>query len=165
MLTWGDRPKEEANLLNPAFCCAVLTSAVVGYNELEPHGMLIPLAFLTMPIVLHKPTREMLPPNVRTSLPAWLQHHASLTVQLPDRMSALAPFVREAILFGIVHDWLVLQQDATIGTVFTRQRIRLNADQIMGEARECILRSNMVGKWFASAGTAQTVMTLWGIRL
>lgn len=164
MEPWANRPKEEANLLNPAFCCAILTSAVVGYSTQEPQGMPFPLAFIIMPIILHKQTREAIPPNARTSLPTWMQQHTSLQIQFPERVVALIPFVKEAILFGTTHEWLIFREDAKIGTAFSRRDIRLDAAKIVGEARECIMRAHFVGKWFASAGTAQMVMAFWGVK-
>jgi Family of unknown function (DUF6521) len=67
---WTGRPREEANLLNPAFCCTALTSSIVGYMGVDAEGMPYPLAFMILPIALHKTTREALPQNTRTSLAA-----------------------------------------------------------------------------------------------
>ena len=32
MTVWTERPHEEANLLNPAFCCLGMTAAIAGYQ-------------------------------------------------------------------------------------------------------------------------------------
>jgi Family of unknown function (DUF6521) len=46
---WTGRPREEANLLNPAFCCTALTSSIVGYMGVDAEGMPYPLAFMILP--------------------------------------------------------------------------------------------------------------------
>ena len=74
MKPWVLRPPEEANLLNPAFCCVTLAAAVLGYASVDKTGIPYPLTFLVLPTVLHKATRESLPSNrTRTSLAAWIQ--------------------------------------------------------------------------------------------
>jgi hypothetical protein len=56
MSAWNDRPTEIANLLNPAFCALLLAQAVRGYQEETKVGLPYALAFLVLPLVLHKPT-------------------------------------------------------------------------------------------------------------
>ena len=164
MKPWAQRPVEEANLLNPAFCCVTLTSAVVGYTDIDKAGMPYPLSFIILPIVLHKETRESLPRTIRTSMATWLQENMSARVLFPERTISLKPYTREAILFALLHDWL------SIGTGGKLQTTKNNADvdrflrRLGDEARDCIKRGRFVGKWFASAGSVETVMALWGIR-
>jgi Family of unknown function (DUF6521) len=164
MRQWTQRPREEANLLNPAFCCAALTSSIAGYMAVNVEGIPYPLVFMILPIVLHKATREALPQNTRTSLAAWIQDNAAMRVLFPERVISLKPHTREAVLFGLLHDWLAFQTDARLQTAMGERRINQFRRRLDDKARECVLRANFVGRWFASAGSPQTVLALWGIR-
>ena len=164
MKAWAERPIEEANLLNPAFCCVALTSSVAGYSGVDGAGLPYPISFMVLPIVLHKVTRESLPRDTRTSLAVWVQRNPSAKLQYADRVAALKRHTREAILFGLQHDWLVLAQDGRVRTLLSGSHTDSLLRGLDGEARDCVRGARLVGKWFASAGSPQTVMALWGIR-
>lgn len=161
MKAWRERPIEEAHLLNPAFCCAAVTSSVIGYTSVENEGMPFPLAFMILPIVLHKPTRDLLPRDIRTSLPAWIQDNTSVRILFYERAILMRQYTREALIFGSIYNWLTFQEKGNVKPL-------INADKtfkkLQDEARECVSRAGFLGKWFALAGSAETVMTLWGIR-
>jgi hypothetical protein len=163
MKRWEERTVEEAHLLNPAFCCAVLSASVVGYASEGSVGIPFVLSFLVLPITLHKRTRESLPRDTRTSLAAWLQQNAEARVGFAPRVIALRPHTREAILFGTTHGWITLSGGLLAPTVNERT-INNSAQSLETEARECLRRATFVGKWFARTGSASTVMALWGVR-
>ncbi|MDD5738690.1 MAG: DUF6521 family protein [Candidatus Pacebacteria bacterium] len=165
MKPWSERSIEEANLLNPAFCCAALAMSIAGYSGVNDAGMPYPLTFMVLPIVLHKQTRESLPPSTRTSLAVWMQNNADAKVLYAERLLSLKPYTREAIQFGLLYDWIALRHGWLVQTTFEESisaRILQNLDN---EAKDCVSRAKLVGKWFALAGSAQTVMNLWGIRI
>lgn len=164
MRPWSTRPKEAANLLNPAFCCTVLSAAVSNYSLQDNLGMPYPLAFIIMPVILHKQTRILLPFNTRTSLAAWLEEKPTVRIQFYERATSLKPFVREAILFGAANGWLSIES-GRLKSQLVDSRFKNFLQYLDGEARECVLRARLVGKWFASAGSAETVMSLWEVSL
>jgi hypothetical protein len=164
MKPWARRPTEEANLLNPAFCCVTLTASVSGYASIDPSGIPYPLTFLVLPIVLHKATRDKLPHATTTSLAAWIQGNAEAKVQFADRVIAFKPYTREALMFGLLHAWLVLSQGGRIQTTLRESDAERFVRRLDDETKDCVRRARFVGRWFASASTAQTVMALWGIR-
>ena len=164
MKTWASRSKEEAHLLNPAFCCTMLAAAINGYSGVKKEGMAFPLVFMIAPIVLHKPTRIALPQNIRTSMAAWLQENASARVQFYERLVSLKPYTREAIQFGMLHNWIVPRSGGLVETTFKKSNINRATKELIGEARECIMRAKFIGRWFATAGDDYTVMAFWGIR-
>lgn len=164
MRTWESRSREEAHLLNPAFCCSALTAAMYGYKETNNNGMPFPLIFMTLPIVLHKPTREALPINTRTSLPAWLLENGNAKVLFYERLISLKPHTREAIHFGLLMKWIVPEAGGIFQTDLGDSEINRISSYLTNEARECVMRSRFLGKWFALAGSLHTTMALWGIR-
>ncbi len=99
MKTWAGRPTELAYNFNPAFCGWLLREAVEGYASVRAVGMPLPLTFLILPVVLHRPTRELVPGAVSTKLHVWLQEHSEVRINFAERTKELAPFTREALLF------------------------------------------------------------------
>lgn len=159
MKAWVRRPREEAYLLNPPFCGALLSVAVSEYGPMP-----LPLAFLILPVILHKRTREMLPRDTRTSFVTWLQEHAEARVQFSQRMHALKDHTRQALLHSCTHDWLAVDEDGRLQAAVDSTLFR-RGDRILGdEAKQCLRRAKFLGQWFARAGEATTVMALWGVR-
>ena len=164
MRTWIERPQEEAHLLNPSFCCLGIAAAVAGYHETAQRGLPLPLTYMILPIALHRPTRELLPRSRRTTLPMWIQDNAAARVLFYERLMSLKSFTNEAILFGCDRTWLAMDAD---GSMLSNQReasIRRAIQPLDGEPKDCVLKAMFVGKWFAAAGPASTVMALWGIQ-
>jgi hypothetical protein len=121
------------------------------------------LAFIVMPVILHKQTRDSLPFNTRTSLAAWLEEKPIARIQFYERAMSLKPFVREAILFGLVNYWLTVDS-GRLKSNLSDTTFKNSLKHLDGEARECVLRARLVGKWFSAAGSAETVMSLWEVR-
>ena len=163
MKQWTQRPVEGANLLNPAFCCIVLTSSDVGYMSIDSAGIPYPLAFMVLPVVLHKSTRNLLPRDKRTSLATWIQQNTEVRILFAERVIALRAYTREAILFGMLHNWLVLVEGGRLQTNLDDSNVDSIVKKLEDEAKECARKARIVGQWFASAGSAETVMALWGI--
>jgi hypothetical protein len=163
MRPWTSRSKEAAYLFNPAFSCAILTATIVNYSLKDNLGMPFPLAFITLPVILHKQTRAVLPFNTRTSLAAWLEEKPLVRVQFYDRAVTLKPFVREAILFGTTQNWLTIEAGRLTSSL-SEAKVTKFLKETKGEARDCILRARLFGKWLALAGSAETIMALWEIR-
>jgi len=163
MRQWAQRSKEAANLFNPPFCCAALTATIVNYFQEVNLGMPFPLAFIALPVILHKQTRNALPFNTRTSLSAWLEENPVVKVQFYERAVSIKPFVGEAILFG-VHNNLLYFQSGRLRSYLNDDKVKSFLQKSEGEARECIMRARLLGKWFALAGSPETVMALWEVR-
>lgn len=164
MTACAERSREETHLLNPAFCCLGLTAAASGYQSVASHGIPIGLAYMVLPLTLHKATRESLPRDTRTSLPMWIQNNASARILFYERLVSLKPFTREAILFGCQRGWIVARDDASIMAGRTESSLRRSYQSLKPEPKECTIKSFFVGKWMAAAGSPATVMALWGIR-
>jgi len=164
MTVWTERPREEAYLLNPAFCCLGISAAVVGYQNVASRGLPLALAHIVLPISLHKPTRELLPRDRRTSLPLWIQDNASVRVLFHERLLSLKSFTNEAIIFGCRKGWFSLRDDASLVTDRTEASIRRAYQALGDEPKDCAIKAIFIGKWLASAGSPATVMALWGIQ-
>jgi len=63
---WDQRPIEIQNLFNPAFCGLVLFRAMASYKEEDARGIPFSLTPLVLPLCLHKQSRDILVPGVRS---------------------------------------------------------------------------------------------------
>ena len=131
--------------------------------QVTPSGMPLALGFVIVPVVLHKPTRLSLPTTIRTSLPAWLGQNPTARAVLADRGGALSPFVRDAVLFGLIRGAFTLASDGVLSASGNERSFRRGLRAMSEESSGCIDDARFVGRWFANAGSAHTVLTLWGI--
>ena len=164
MKPWTKRTHEEACLLNPAFCCMNIYSACAGYFESKNQTFPFALSFMTLPIILHKNTRESLPRTTRTSIPAWLQEHSEARLGFHQRLMALQPYTREAIQYGLIFDWINIDDSGGIKCSASRSLINRALKLLEGDALNCVSRALFFGKWFGTMASTETIMALWGIR-
>lgn len=164
MQPWSARVVEEANLFNPAFCATLLAKAADDFAKKANRPLPFALAFLILPIVLHHGTRAALPRSTVTSLLPWVQDNREQLVDFAQRVQSLHPFTREALLFGVQHQTLLLTStgDVAVGPKrqsATERRTGLFTD----EARECVDRAGFLGRWLSAAGTTATIYAAWGV--
>jgi hypothetical protein len=164
VIPYDQRPRELAHLLNPAFLSVLIARASSGYKEEADAAFPFSLAFLTLPLILHRTTRERLPHTTRTRMTAWLQDSPDVRVGFAERTRALVPYAREAIIFALYNGALRLTESGDIETTSPRLISRELRGSDMDEANECLRRASFVGRWLARAGSASTVYALWGIR-
>jgi hypothetical protein len=164
MQPWPTRVVEEANLFNPAYCATLLAKAVDEFAKKGARPLPFALSFLVLPIVLHRGTRSALPGSTVTSLLPWIQDNRDQLVNFTQRVQRMRPITREALLFGIQHQTLILTEngDFAVGPkrqTATEKRTGLFTD----EARECVDRAGFLGRWLSTAGTTATIYAAWGI--
>src|SRR5688572_8037778 len=109
MLPWNQRPIEVANLFNPAFCALLFNQTVAAYQHSTKRGMDFPLAFIVLPIVLHKTTREALS-TMATKLNVWMQRHHEVRIGFAERTQNLMPITKEGLMFALQQDALQLDE-------------------------------------------------------
>jgi len=159
---WVERPPEQARLLNPAFVGATIWSCARGYASIREPGLPYALAFVAVPIALHKATREELPRSTRTSMASWLAENPRALVGFAERALALVPVVKEGILFGSSGQMLTLDDAILVAADRPRSMARFEREAT-DEVKACIKKAEFVGKWFAGSGDLATIMALWGV--
>jgi Family of unknown function (DUF6521) len=164
MEPWSKRVVEEANLFNPAFCGTLLAKAGDEFAKRAGRPFPFALAFLVLPVVLHRGTREALPGSTITSLLPWIQEHREQLVDFAVRVQRLREITREAILFTLQHQTLALTEE---GYIVIGDKRRSATEKRTGlftnEARQCVDRAGFIGRWFAAAGTTATIYAGWGV--
>lgn len=157
---WTARPPEIARLMNPAFCALVMRASVKGYCDENTEGLPYALAFLVLPLSLHQRSRLALPKTVATRLAFWVADTPHLRMGLADRVRGLVPYTKEALIFAL-RDPLV----QLVGGRFIPAKRRLRAMPWPGssEPSVCIEAAHLIGRLFARAGSAGTVLTTLGV--
>jgi hypothetical protein len=160
MLPWGQRPFEVANLFNPAFCSVLLEEAIANFEEKAHKGMPYALVFIILPIVLHKPTRDLLPRSTRTRLSVWLQRSTQVRIGFAERARRLVPYTKEALIFGMSHGAIDVDTDGNLICASNTKNLWERGT----ETYSCQNKSGLLGRWFALSGEARTIFTMWGVR-
>lgn len=164
MTAWHQRPLEERALLNPSFCSVMLWHAASGYTSGDTRPLPVELAFLILPIVLHRDTRESLPNAVSTSLAVWLSNNPLKRAHIATRATTLVRFTKEALIFGGQHDLLVFEGNALRANDDRKKAVVASLRDTSNEVRACARRAEFTGRWFAKAGSSGTVMALVGVK-
>lgn len=164
MQPWPARVVEEANLFNPAFCATLLAKAADEFVKKANRPLPFALTFLILPIVLHHGTRSALPGSTVTSLLPWVQDNREQLVDFAQRVQRLRPITREALLFGVQHQTLLLTGDGGVAVGPKRQSATEKRTGLFtDEARECVDRAGFLGRWLSTAGTTATIYAAWGV--
>jgi hypothetical protein len=161
VLPWEERPTEVASLINPAFCSILLCDSIMDFHEKTGRGMPYPLLFLVLPLVLHKPTREVLPRTTRTPMHVWLQKKPEVRVGFSERTRHLVPYTRESLIFGIRHGIIAVIRSGDL--IPGNKRLGNVTWPRTAEPTMCRTKARLVGRWFAQAGDVSTTFTMWGI--
>ena len=161
MREWKMRTKEVAYLLNPAFCGRILYGTVKKYNEISNRLFPFPLIYLVLPLVLHKNTRRAI--NSRTAMLVWIQKYPELLIGFAERASDLVEITNVAVELLLQSELLQLTNEAGLQVNKTKKAMS-KTRFIDAEIKECINKSEQVGKWFAMAGNMETIYISLGVR-
>jgi uncharacterized ubiquitin-like protein YukD len=162
MRPWNQRPIEVANLFNPAFCSLLLKHTVDSYQRASNQGLDLSLTFIILPIVLHKPTRQALP-GITTKLNVWMQRHHEVRIGFSERMSNMVPLIKEALIFSMHHELIRIDQAGHL--IVGDAKLKKYEVSATSEAALCVKKADFIGRWFADAGNAATILTMWGVKI
>jgi hypothetical protein len=161
--SWSRRPEEEACNLNPAFCGELISRSTSEFHRLRGRPFNFGLAFVVLPIALHKRTRDELPGNASAAFLGWVAEHGPSLADLPDRIARLLPVTREALLFLVQHDVLKVQEG---GLVPGNHPIRLTskASPTTDDVDEARRAAALLGRWFAGQGLPSAILQGLGVK-
>lgn len=164
MTPWSQRSREERALLNPGFCSTLLWQAVRGYASVGSGALSFEEAFLVLPFVLHRKTRKALPRGTRTSLAVWLDDNPLARGRIARLARLLVMSTKEGMTFGGVHGLIRIDEGRLYAEEEKKQIINRLLRKSSDEVRECAKKAEFVGKCFALAGSAPTVLALIGVQ-
>lgn len=174
-LSWSDRASVPSAMLNPALVACVVAEAAREFGRtaarrarggrpgpVTPLPLPFPLAFVAVPMVLHRPTREALPSTTRTYLSVWAGREPVLRAGVGVRAASLAEVTREGLRFGVRHQVLDLLGG---GLQVRKGAVRSSAAvEPSRDVADLMYSAGFVGRWFAVTGRPSTVMDVLGVR-
>lgn len=162
---WHNRPIEEANLFNPAFMCALLHEFLKDYVKAQPDGAPMTVVVIAMTATLHRTSRERLPNRTVTPLYAWLQENENLLIGFASRAKNIAPYVKEAILFGIATETLTVGNGHNLLPGASKATFSKSfVDTTTSEMKSIIDRAKFMGRWLSNSGSEISVTAAWGVK-
>lgn len=161
MKNWESRATEIAYLLNPAFCGRIIYHTIQAYQQESKRPMPFSLVYLILPMVLHRKTRERI--KSVTQMQIWIQRNPELLIGFADRARNMVPITNEAVEFLINSGIIALTNNAELELAKMFKSLSVSK-YTNDEIKECIGKSSSVGKWFAKAGTVETIFISWGVR-
>lgn len=162
MKPWHLRPQEVANLLNPAFCAQVLYATVQSHVASNDRPLPYALAFIVLPLVLHRATRDTMDGRT-THFQTWLNGHEEVKIGFSARARQTVPYTREALIFSLQTGSLALAPNGGLATGTDLKRIRRKVPQV-DENEACIGKAAILGRWLANAGSPATVFASIGVQ-
>ncbi|UKB77365.1 three component ABC system middle component [Chryseobacterium sp. MEBOG07] len=157
---WENRPEVTAHLVNPAFCSEIIRECIKAYKNEKNKNLPFSLSVLILPIVLTSKIRERLPKTKATTLHSWINGNEDLKIGFALHVNSYLPFSREAIMFGIAHDSLSIDEDGNIDIRVRRKKLKQNNDEV----KSCITKAALLGKLFSKSGTPITIYSMFGIK-
>lgn len=154
---------EEVALFNPAFLARLIRATVNEYERADARQMPVPLAFLLIPLVLHKPTRDDLPTHASSQMQTWIREHPRHLAQLDARVFGMRPFTGLAVRFAVQHGVLT-SFDGAIGAGTVKRRPRGHSELESAEVNDCLRAASFLGRWFARQPDTATLLALWGLQ-
>ncbi|MGN6143061.1 MAG: three component ABC system middle component [Mesorhizobium sp.] len=161
-LGWSERPTEEANIFNPAFCGELLCRSVGEYYKKAGQPMSVALAFVVLPVALHRGSRHQLPKMASTAFAGWVATHDNVIAELPLLVERLRPVVREAMIFSIRQNRLAVQGGGLVpgsSKLSSTTKATISTDDT-DQARSAAM---LLGRWFGAQGDAPSVLQGFGV--
>lgn len=164
MNRWSDRTIEEKALLNPAFCASLIWSFASAGCLDDKRALTFAEAYLVLPIILPRNSREALPRSKRTSLAVWLESNPSFQATLNSRVKSMIPYTKDALIFGGSRQFFSISAGAVCANMNWKRLANSTFRQSTIETQECFKKAAFLGDWFIESGAENTVMALLGVR-
>lgn len=161
---WIDRPREEAYAFNPAFTSSLICDFVRNFNNAKEDTCPITFIYLFPALSLHRQTRERFPSTTVTSLYEWIQANEDVLVDLPRRVRALLPMLREGTKFAMYQEVIEFSSahKLVVGSKkghFTPKFLNSTTSDMV----EAVYSTRFLAKWFAKSGSETSILSAWGV--
>jgi hypothetical protein len=160
---WNLRPITVAHLLNPAFCGEVIRRCAFHFKKTDDNNNCLPfqLAFVILPLILHKDIREALPIKSSKNFITWIEENQSVKMKLPSLIKSIVPFTKEAIQFLMMYEVVRINEIGAIEVIINSPKNIISESE---EIMECYKKAELLGKWLAKSGNSQSIFINLGIK-
>lgn len=153
--------QETFNLLNPAFCGLVLISAAQSFYENSGLGMPVSLCYLTLPLVLHKRTRELI--GTKKNLAVWIRENQEILSGFSDRARALVPFASASLDF-LFREKSIHTHEGKIVILHPLKTANVVSFTEDEEIRDCVKKASSLGKLFSRIPSDVDIYAVLGVK-
>lgn len=153
--SWTDRNKIVANLFNPAFCGEIIRTTAKEYSKYTNTNFPYAFAFLVLPILLHKATRDRMPRSVRTYFFVWVEQNDDLFFDFSKRTRGMVKYTKEALSFLLTHGKIEFNEKGEI--LATDERVKKINKEDYEEYNDILKRAEMLGKWLSSTTDVKSI--------
>lgn len=162
MERWSKRSLEVAYLLNPAFCAGLVYLTIKEYSKKTSCGLPFSVMYLILPILLHKRTREHI--SSKTNMVKWLQDRPELLIGFSGRVNSLIDYTNETIEFLLSHEVVKIVGDkiqiiSNLSATLMKEQAKKDS-----EIKDCYLKAENLGRWFANMKSQENIYIAWGIK-
>lgn len=159
--TWTSRPKEVANLINPAYCALLIHRMSTGYKAEAKEGLPLALVFLALPLVLNSISGRMLPQTTRTKLHVWLSQNPEILLDFAEQCRQFNPYVRESLSFAITHRAVLLEKDGKVTPCSIKG---LGKWEEENSNLVALKQALLIGKLFGQVNDVTSLFSMLGVR-
>lgn len=156
---WHERSRPTADVLNPAIVAVCIAWCSRRYENDRAQAMPWELAFLVVPLVLHRKTRSAYPRSSATHFTKWINKNPEAMARFALNAASFSPYVREGLRYGLRSGALVLTSDCGLSAELS-QKVKFEHES---ELREIATAAALTGAWFARAGSAENVFNQLGV--
>ena len=161
MIDWRERPFEERNLFNPAFCALVIAAAIREYERTAREPMPYSLTLLVLPLCLHPWTRDEILDNKTISVLRVIALHPELLIYFAPRAKALVQYALEAFALLSSKGCIAVDDHGCISLL----RRKVSPKSLpTADAEACRSAATVVGRDFARINDRATIYTSLSIR-
>lgn len=149
---------------NPGFCVHALVAFTAAFQEVQPQGPEVPLAYLALPIAVSGDLASTFEKTNRsTALSTWLDRHPRIQVDLERRINASLDMASEGLQFACFTNALIWRDAHFLRGPAKLKKIeaRKYGDGIVGT----IKRAERLGYWFASVRSQRAIFNTMGLTL
>ncbi len=160
----GPPPLSEIEIVqNPALCAFALWRFGLGFQSEDGRPAILPLAFLVLPLVLHRPTLEMIDSTRKASglalFAAKLGEQRELLFAVHERALALRHLTLQSIGMGVASGLLTLDYDAATLRANTPEP-DASKPKLPERIRNFSSAADKIGYWFSKITLNQVASTL-----
>lgn len=156
--------QEERILFNPAYCGLILYEVIRQFQGNDDEGMPCALAFLALPMSTNRHILLCLPKSVATPISGWVASNEGELVGLAATVSSFFDMTIVAISFLLDQGVVALKSNGRLiieGPSIPKTPGFVNENL---EIKQSFRAAGLIGRWFSSASSVESIYTQLGVR-
>lgn len=156
--------QEEINLYNPAFCAVLLFESMREYQSKSDKGMHCSLPYLVIPMCVNPQISSYLPNSITTPIAGWVANNEGVLVEFAASVTAFIMIVDSAINFLIEIKAIDLNEEGLFLVIDDKVAKKATLISKSNDFNNAYKAAGMLGRWFSSASSIESVFAQLGVR-